>query len=95
MYSILFQSINPFFNFRFLRTHLMTIDAEAFLHIGAREGCFHVFHAIGQSAALMGGKGNDGLALQVVRVLLEEGKHHLRIGAPPDGTTDEHGVVGS
>ena len=41
----------------------------------------------------MSGERDDGLTLQVVSMLLEEGEHPLRISAPPDGTTDEYGVV--
>ena len=41
----------------------------------------------------MGGEGDDGFAFKVVGVFLEEGEHHLWICAPPDGTTNENGVV--
>ena len=39
----------------------------------------------------MSGERDDGLAVEVD--VLEEGKHHLRVGAPPYGTADEDGVV--
>ena len=39
----------------------------------------------------MGGEGDDGLARKVV--LIEEREHHLRIGAPPNGTANEYNVV--
>ena len=39
----------------------------------------------------MGGERNYGLAREVV--ILEEGEHHLRIGAPPDGTADEDDII--
>ena len=39
----------------------------------------------------MSSKGDDGLAVEVD--VLEEGEHHLRVGAPPHRTADEDGVV--
>ena len=39
----------------------------------------------------MSGERNDGLAVEVD--VLEEGEHHLRVGAPPHGTADEDRVV--
>ena len=39
----------------------------------------------------MGGEGDDGLAVEVD--VLEEGEHHLRVGAPPHRTANEDGVV--
>ena len=71
----------------------MTIDAEALCNICTREGILHILYTVGQSAAFVSGERNNGLTLQVVSVLLEEGEHHLRISAPPYGTTDEYGVV--
>ena len=71
----------------------MTIDAEALCDVGSWEGCLHILYAVGQTRALVGSEWDDRLTLQVVSVLLEEGEHHLRIGAPPHRTTNEHGVV--
>ena len=51
----------------------------------------HVLHAATQAGAFVGGEGDDGLVREVV--LLEEGEHHLGIGAPPDGAADEDGGV--
>ena len=39
----------------------------------------------------MGGEGDERLTVEVV--LLEEGEHHLWVGAPPDRTADEDGRV--
>ena len=39
----------------------------------------------------MGGEGDDRLAVEVD--VAEEGEHDRRVGAPPDGTADKHGVV--
>ena len=91
MYSILLQSINPFLNLCFLRANLVAVDAEAFGDIGTGECLLQVADAGGEAAALVGGEGNDGLAVEVD--VAEEGEHHLRVGAPPYGTADEDGVV--
>ena len=48
----------------------MAVDAEALGDIGAGEGGLHVLHAVGESATLVGGKGDDRLALQVIAVFL-------------------------
>ena len=78
MHSKAFQ---PFLHFGFACADFMAIDGEAFGDGGLGEGFLHVADAVGEAAALVGGEGNDGLAVKVD--VLEEGKHHLRIGAPP------------
>ena len=71
----------------------MPIDAEALGDVSTGEGRLHVLHTVGKAAALVGGEGDDGLALQVALMLLEESEHHLRIGAPPDRAANEHRVI--
>ena len=69
----------------------MPIDAELACDLGLRESFFHIAGAGGEAAAFVSSKGDDGLAVEVD--VLEEGEHHLRIGAPPHRTADENGVV--
>ena len=89
-----FHFLKPSLNFRPIRPNLVAVDAETLRDIGTWERLFHVLDAVGESRAFVGGERNDGLAFQVVGVVLEEGEHHLRIGSPPHGTADEDGVVG-
>ena len=86
-----FQTFDPVLYFRLVGAHFMTIEAEAFLHIGIGVCLAQVAHARAQAAALMGGKRIDGLSVEVVGV--EEGEHHLRVRPPPYGTTDEDDVI--
>ena len=53
----------------------MSIDAEALYDICTSESRFHVLHAIGQAWALVSSERDDGLALQVASMFLEEGEH--------------------
>ena len=72
MYSILFQSINPFLHFRLFCAHFVTVDAEALGDICTWECILHVLYPGGQSRTVVSGEGNDGLTLQVVSMLLED-----------------------
>ena len=67
----------------------MAVDAEALRDFRLRESGFHVADAGGEAAAFVGGERDDGLAVEVN--VMEQCEHHLRIGAPPHGTTDENG----
>ena len=87
----LFQSFQPLLHLRFAASHFMSIDAELARDRGLREGFPHVVGTGSQTAALVGGEGDDGLAVEVD--VLEQREHHLRVGAPPHGTADEDGVV--
>ena len=69
----------------------MAIDGKAVLHGGVRPGLLDVRDRRCQAAAFVSDKRNNGLVVQVV--VPEEGKHHLGIGAPPDGAADEDGIV--
>ena len=69
----------------------MPVDAELACNLGLREGFLHVTGAGGEAAAFVSGEGDDRLAVEVD--VLEEGEHHLRVGAPPDWASDEDGVV--
>ena len=71
--------------------HLVAVDAPAGGDFGFGESLLHVVHATPQAAALVGGEGDDGLAVEVD--VAEEGEHDLRVGAPPHGAADEDGVV--
>ena len=53
----------------------MAIDGEAFGDVGLGEGFLHVADAVGQPTALVGGEGDDGLAVEVD--VLEQREHHL------------------
>ena len=50
----------------------MAVDAETLRDVSIREGFLYIFHATGQSAALVSSEGDNSLALQVVRMLLED-----------------------
>ena len=88
-----FHFLKPLFDFHPIRPNLVAVDAETFRDMGTWERLSHVLDAVGESRAFVGGERNDGFALQVVGVVLEECEHHLRIGSPPHGTADEDGVV--
>ena len=88
------EAFEPFLHFSTLCAHFVAVNAEPFLYVRAGEGGLYVFNSAGQPATLMGGEGNDGFTFQVVPVVLEERKHHLWVGAPPDWAADENGVVG-
>ena len=47
------------------------------LNVEYREGFPHIAGAGGQAAALVGGEGDDGLAVEVD--VLEQGEQHLRV----------------
>ena len=87
----LLQALQPLLHLRLAAAHLVTVDAELARDLGLREGFAHVAGATGQTAAFVGGEGDDGLAVEVD--VLEQREHHLRVGAPPHGTADEDGVV--
>ena len=89
--QFLFQSFQPPLHLRFAAAHLVTVDAELARDVGLRESFPHIAGATGQAAALVGGEGDDGLVVQVI--LVEEGEHHLREGAPPDGSSHKHHIV--
>ena len=89
----MFNVPNPPLHFRLLRSYLMAIDAEALCDVGTWEGFLYILHAVSKTRAFVGGERNDGLALQVALMLLEEGKHHLWISTPPYWTTDEYRIV--
>ncbi len=69
----------------------MSIDGEAVFHGGLRPGFLYILDRGGKPAAFMGGERNNGFPGEVV--ILEKGEHHLRIGAPPDGTADEDDII--
>ena len=69
----------------------MTVDGETIFHGGIGPGFLDVGDRGGKSAPFVRNKRNDGFAVQVV--IFKEGEHHLGIGTPPDGTTDEDSVV--
>ena len=69
----------------------MAVDGESVLNCGTGPGLLDVRNRGSKTAALVGHKRNDGLAVQVV--IPEEGEHHLGIGAPPDGAADEDDIV--
>ena len=83
---IISKALQPFLNLCLACTDFMPTDAELARDLGLREGFLHIAGAGGEAAAFMGGKGDDGLAVEVD--VLEEGEHHLRVGAPPHGTAD-------
>ena len=87
----LLQSFQPPLHLRLAASHLVTVDAELARDVGLRECFAHVADAGSQAAAFVGGKGYDRFAVEVD--VLEEGEHHLRVGAPPHRTADEDGVV--
>ena len=61
----LFQPVQPFLHLGLAATNFMSIDTELAGDIGLGEGTFHVADAGGQAAALVGGEGDDGLAVEV------------------------------
>ena len=63
----------------------MAIDAPAFQDIGFGEGAAHIALTAGQAAAFMRSERDDSLAVKVD--VLEQGEHHLGVGAP---TTLDH-----
>ena len=89
--ALTYHRIDPFLHLGAAAADLVAVDVEAFGDVGFWEGFLDVANAVGQAAALVGGEGDDGLAVEVD--VAEEGEHHLRIGAPPNGTADEDGVV--
>ena len=85
------QSFEPLLYLCFFRSHLVAVDGK-----GAGNGGFgvlflHVLDRTAQPTTLVGGEGDEFFSVQVVS--FEESEHHLRIGAPPDGASDEDGVV--
>ena len=56
----------------------MAVDAEPLHDVGTGEGFLHILHAVGQTAAFVGGEGDDGLILQVGLVLLDWEKRIIR-----------------
>ena len=70
------QSFQPFLNLGFACADFVAVDGKAFGDGGLGEGFLHVADTVGQAAALVGGEGNDGLAVKFD--VLEEREHHLR-----------------
>lgn len=70
----------------------MSGEGHPFGDGGAGAGLPEVFQAVAETAALMGGERDDGLAAEVVR--LQEGQHAHRHRAAPAGPSDEDDIIG-
>ena len=88
---IILKALQPFLNLCLACAHFVSVDAELARDLGLRESFFHIAGAGGEAAAFVSSKGDDGFSVEVD--VLEEGEHHLRIGAPPHRAADEDGVV--
>ena len=53
------KAFQPFLHLGFASAHLVSVDAEAFHYIGLGKSFLNVAYAVGQSAAFVGGEGND------------------------------------
>ena len=89
--SLIAQLLQPLSYPLLTRAYIMAVHGEALPDAGLRTGFPQVLHTTAQPGTFVSGEGDEGLAVQVV--LLEEGEHHLRIGAPPDGTANEDYIV--
>ena len=67
----------------------MAIDGKLTSDLGLGEGFANVARTRGEAAAFVSGEWNDCLTVEID--VTEQREHHLRIGAPPHGTTDENG----
>ena len=90
MFSVA-QGIEPFLDTCLAAAHIVPVHGELACDGGIVVLLLQVLHTASQAGTLVGGEGNEGLAIEVV--LLEKGEHDLRPGAPPHGTTDKDGLV--
>ena len=70
---------------------IVTIDGKTLSDGGSWVKFGEILQAIAQARAFVSGKGYEDLERQVM--FLQEGEHHLWIGAPPYGTADEDGLI--
>ena len=59
-------SASPLFHLGSSATHFMAVDTEALGDLGFRKSFLHVADAGGEAAALVGGEGDDSLAVMAV-----------------------------